>query len=402
MRRFECSRAEDNLKEILGALPAFDLEAVARESGYRLRRRKLSLTRQVATWVAAIWGGADDSLATLAARQAVSASDPWTEQALSKADCQRPAALFEDLFAALVARASRPLRRRVRGLEVNVLDGSTIKGLAPSVARFFHLVSNGGEVVARAKVHVLYDPAKGPRRVKITDANTCDGQHTDFIWEAVGRNTLLIFDLGYWNFAFLDAIEDRGAFFVTRVAPRNRPVVLRWNGRTSTLRDYQARLDRHASHPKRHGVRVIEQRQPDGNWWRWCTNLTDVKRFPAESIIELYARRWEIEVFFRYLKHVFHLKRVRSRNENAVRVEIYLALIAFLLANWLMAETARRYPLEAKRRYCLVRVTRLLHALLDRRKWPLSDLYDVIATHCTVVLSKNRQELKRQQQRRIA
>lgn len=394
MKRFECSRAERNLKEILEALPAFDLEAIARENGYRLRRRKLSLTGQLAIWTAAIWNGSDDSLATLAARRGLEPGNAWTEQALSKADCQRPAKLFAELFAFLVAKASRPLRRRVRGLEINLLDGSTIKGLAPSVARFFHLVSNGGELLARAKVHVLYDPAKGPRRVKITHANNCDGQHTEFIWEAVGRNTLLVFDLGYWNFAFLDAVEERRAFFVTRVAPRNRPVVLKWHRRTRTLRDYQAQLNRHASHPKRHRVRVIEQRQADGSWWRWCTNLTDVKRFPAAAIIALYARRWEIEVFFRHLKHVFHLKRVRSRNENAVQVELYLAFIAFLLAHWLMMEAARRYPLEARRQYCVVRLTRLLYALLEKRKWPLIGLYELIATHCTIVLSKNRTKHK--------
>lgn len=395
MRRVECSRAERNLKEILEALPAFDLETVARENGYRLRRRKLPLNAQLAVWIGAIWGGGDDSLATMAARFAIDSPEGATEQALSKADCQRPVALFRDLFAFLVAKASRPLRRRIRGLEINLLDGSVIKGLAPSVARFFHLVTNGGEVIARAKMHVLFDPATGPRRVKITDANNCDGQHTDFIWDAIDRNTLLIFDLGYWNFSFLDAIEEKDAFFVTRVAPKNRPVAQTWHRGTRTLRDYEGRLDRHASHPKRHAVRVIEQRQSDGTWWRWCTNLTDVKRFPAESVIALYARRWEIEILFRQLKHVFHLERLRSRNENAVQVELYVAFIAFLLVHWLLAETARRYPPPAGRQYCVVRLARLLHALLERRKWPLDGgLHEMIAAHCTLVLSKQRQEHK--------
>jgi hypothetical protein len=394
MRRIEFNRTECNLKEILSALPALDLEEVARGEGYRLRRRKLPLSEQLAVWIAAIWSGSGDSLATLAARRRLDNPTGWSEQALSKADCQRPWELFRDLFAFLVQKASRPLRRRISGLDINLLDGSTIKGLAPSVGRFFHLVSNGGEVLARAKVHVLYDPAAGPRRVKITDANNCDGQHTDFIWPGVSRNALLIFDLGYWNFAFLDEIEERGAFFVTRVAPRNRPVRLRGVCRTRRLRDYEARLDRHASHPKRHAVRVIEQRQPDGTWWRWCTNLMDAKRFPAEAIIALYARRWQIEVFFRQLKRVFHLKRIRSTNHNAVLLELYAAFIAFLLAHWLMAEAARRYPVEGSRQYCLVRVTRLLYALLEKRKCPLEGLYELLAMHGTISLSKDRQEQK--------
>ena len=142
-------------------------------------------------------------------------------------------------------------------------------------------------------------------------------------------------------------------------------------------------------------MRVVEQRQEDGTWWRWCTNLTDVKRFPAASIIALYARRWEIEIFFRQLKHVFHLSRVRSRNENAVEVELYLAFIAFLLVHWLLMETARRYPMDSGRQYCVVRLARLLYALLERRKWPLDgSLFELIAAHCTLVLSKDRQEHK--------
>lgn len=394
MRPFVGSIKSQNLKEILAFLPAFDLEAKASDLGYTLRRRKLSLSEQLALWLVAIWEGSGDSLATMMMKHNQNKEESFraSEQAFSYVNCTRGWELFRDLFRLLVEKADRRLRRHIKGLPIKLLDGSVVKGLAPKVARFFSLAGKGGAVLARLKTHVLLDPATGPRAVKITDANNNDGQHTDFIWEDVRRNTLVIFDLGYWNFGFLDAIHEREAFFVTRVSPRNRPKLVKWLRRTKEIRDYVARLDRHKSHPKRCRVRVIEQRQEDGTWWRWCTNLMDPKRFPAEEIIELYRMRWQVEVFFRQLKHVFHLKRVRSMNPNALLVELYVSFIAYLLAHWIMSEAARQYPPPEGSQYCLVRTARLLYALLEKRILPLPELLELIATYCTIVLSKKRQK----------
>jgi hypothetical protein len=397
MRHVLCSTESVNLKEILGVLAALDVEAVAAQEGYCLRRRKLPLTDQVGLWLTARWGGGDASLSTLALRRQQTNGDDFTltEQALSKDDCERPWELFRDVFVQLASRADRRLRRWIRDLEINILDASVIKGLAPSLARFFPLLSNGGALLARAKMHVLWNPETGSAELKITDANNNDGQHKDFIWPHLRRNQLLLFDLGYWDFRFLDHIHGRKAFFVTRVFPTNRPQVLevfRW---TRTFRDYRAKLDRYPHHPKRYAVRVIEQRQADGTWWRWCTNLMDLERYPAEAIIALYARRWEVEVFFRLLKHVLGLKHLRSRNPNAVLVEIYLAFLAYLVVHWLVAEAARRYPLEPRRRYCLARAAALLGVIAVKLRETVPHVLELIAEHCTMVLNKERQHTRR-------
>jgi len=318
-----------------------------------------------------------------------------SEQALSYVDCTRPWELFSRIFEELARRADRRLRRLLGKFEVVALDGSVVKGLAPRLAKVFPLTSNAGRVLARLKLHLLLDLETGPQAVKITDANNCDAQHTDFIWKHVRCNRLLVFDLGYWNFAFLDEFARRGAYFVTRVAPKNNPVVLRVFRDTPDWRDYVAKLDRYPTHPKDYTVRVIEQRQPDGTWWRWCTNLMDAERYPAEEIIALYARRWEVEVFFRLLKHVFGLKHLRSRNPNAVLVEIYLAFIAYLVVHWLVEEAARRYPVEKRRRYCLTRAAALLGVIAVKLRDTVPHLVELIAEHCTMVLNKERQHTRR-------
>lgn len=381
-----------NLKEICSFLSAMDLETEIRKLGYNTRKRKLPVTEQLALWVQTIWGGSGDSLGIMAMKRNPNNAGRMalTEQALSYADCHRPYKLFADLFGRLVKKANRPLRRRIKKLEINALDASVIKGLAPKVARFFSLRNNNGAVLARLKVHALVNVEGAPRALKITGANNNDGQHTDFIWRRVRRKTLLIFDLGYWRFDFLDTIQDRGAYFLTRVRADNRPIALTWFRRGRNLCDYEARLDRYRSNRKRHTARVIEQRQADGSWWRWTTNL-NARQFPAEEVIALYRSRWQVEIFFRQLKHVFHLKRLRSTNRNAVLTELYMTFIAYLLAHWLMAETARRHPQPPKRQYCLVRIVRLLYLLLEKPMLPMPEVLNFVALYCLTPVNKKRQ-----------
>jgi len=396
MRHRSCNTACENLNDVLALLSRLGLDAVAEQSGWRLRHRKLPLQDQLALWVRAMWEGGGNSLAAMMLKHNVSAPAEAcaTEQALSKLDCRRPWELFSDLLRQLAARADRRLRRRLGQLQIVALDGSTVKGLAPSLARLFPLTSNEGRILARLKIHMLLDLETGPETVKVTDANNNDGQHTDFIWTHVRRNRLLVFDLGYWNYDFLDEFERLGAYFVTRVAPRNNPVLLRTFRETPECRDYVARLDRYPGHPKEYAVRIVEQRQPDGTWWRWCTNVMDASACPAEEIVALYRLRWQIEVFFRQLKHVLGLKRVHSTNVNAVLVELFCALIAYLVIHWLIWAATAEFPLPPNRQYCLSRTAQLVRVLSEKLKLPLSGLsrlVELIAEHCTTVVNKKRQ-----------
>jgi hypothetical protein len=396
MRHASCSASRGNLKDVLGLLSGLGLEELARHGGWTLRRRKLPLEDQLALWIRALWEGGKASLAAMMLKRNLDCPVEIraTEQALSNLDCRRPWELFAEVFRQLSVRADRRLRRGLRRLRIVALDGSMIKGLAPRLASVFRLTSNEGRILARLKIHLLMDLETGPQAVKITDADNNDGQHTDFIWPHVKRNRLLVFDLGYWNFDFLDAFERRGAYFVTRVAPRNRPAVLERLRESSECRDYIARLDRSASHPKEYAVRIVEWRQPDGTWWRWCTNVMDPDLLAAEEVERLYRLRWRIEVFFRQLKHVLGLKRVHSTNVNAVMVELFIALIAYLLIHWLIGAAQKAYPLGRHRQYCFSRTVHLVRVLSERLKLPLSGLsplVELIAEHCTTVVNKKRE-----------
>ena len=391
------SRRFGNLNDVLAVLSNLELKAIVEEGDWKLRDRKLTILDQLTLWVRAAWEGGDDSLTAMMMKRTLTGHGKprATEQALSYVDCTRPWELFCDIFEQLARRADRRLRRFLGKFQIVALDGSMVKGLAPRLAEFFPLTSNEGRVLARLKIHMMLDLETGPCALKVTDGNNCDGQHTDFIWKHVRCNSLLVFDLGYWSYGFLDEFARRGAYFVTRVFPNNNPVVLKTFRETPEFRDYLAKLDRYPEHQKEYTVRCVEQKQPDGTWWRWCTNVMDVEGCPAEEVVDLYRLRWRIEIFFRQLKHALGLKRVHSTNVNAVLVELFVALIAFMVIHWLVCEAAREYPLPPNRRYCLSRAALLVGVIGEQLNLPLSKLsglIDLVAEHCTTIVNKKRRK----------
>ena len=63
----------------------------------------------------------------------------------------------------------------------------------------------------------------------------------------------------------------------------------------------------------------------------WLTNLLDNEKFPSEEIALIYKWRWQIEIFFRDLKYVLRLTRFISYTPNGIKIQIYVALITYLL-----------------------------------------------------------------------
>jgi transposase len=89
-----------------------------------------------------------------------------------------------------------------------------------------------------------------------------------------------------------------------------------------------ARQARSRSNPFQDPVRELRVRTETGKILRILTNDLDA---PADEIAELYKRRWQIELFFRWIKHTLKIRHFFGTSENAVRIQIAIALIAFLL-----------------------------------------------------------------------
>jgi putative transposase len=242
---------------------------------------------------------------------------------LSDANKRRPAAAFADLFAVMSARLNGGVRSEGNRLLVRLLDASPIP--LPALCAW----ARGNGRTRGMKLHLVYDPrAIHPLDVAITHANVND--------ITVGREVALIagavyvFDKAYVDYAWWCRIAEAGAFFVTRAKTNVRFEVLEIRPLpkdSNLVEDALVRIVSKNARPP-NCMRRITVRRDDGSLIVLLSN--DLSR-DAADIASLYRERWQIELLFRWIKQHLNIKRFLGRSENAIRLQILAAMIAFLL-----------------------------------------------------------------------
>jgi IS4 transposase len=256
---------------------------------------------------------------------------------LSDANAQRPWQVFSGLFAHLTAQAVRGLRRKTREA-VHLVDatGLHLSALSKDWAQF----SAG---VCGAKLHIVYDPDAGcPIYAAVTPANVNDITAAKAM--PIQPGATYVFDLGYYDYNWWAKLDAAGCRIVTRLKINTKLSVVAENTvakGSNILSDrvgyLPERMARNRTNPFHHPVRELRVRIATGKILRILTNDLDA---PAQQIADLYKRRWQIELFFRWVKQTLKIKHFLGRSENAVRIQIAVALIAFLLLR--LAHAAQR------------------------------------------------------------
>ena len=141
------------------------------------------------------------------------------------------------------------------------------------------------------------------------------------------RGTLLLFDLGFLNYAHFDQLTEREVWFLTRAATTAAYHVERTLHATADRRDLLVRLGSRADRRCAHPMRLIAVRHR-GTWYRYLTNLTDPARLPAEYAVALYAERWRVEDAFNATKRLLGLAYFWTGAANGVLVQVW--------ATWLL------------------------------------------------------------------
>lgn len=246
---------------------------------------------------------------------------------LADANKKRPTEVFSGLFAAMVASLDRKLRRRV-GESVYLIDSTVIKlNELSEWSRFsMHLLG--------VKTHVVYDAkAERPTFFSITPARTND---ITAAWEMpIEAGATYVFDLGYYHYKYWAALDEAGCRFVTRLKSNTPLRVIKerkvpkgsniLSDRIGFLPERQASNRRN---PMSHAVREIRVLLETGKEIRVVTNDLDA---PASEIADLYKQRWAIELFFRWVKQTLKIAHFFGTSENAIRIQITVALITYLL-----------------------------------------------------------------------
>jgi IS4 transposase len=246
---------------------------------------------------------------------------------LSDANARRPAGIFAQTFTRLSAMASR--QTRFEGAEmVRLIDSSPIQ-----LGKFCSWAPWNGRIRGM-KLHVVYDHlADVPVCVEVTPANVNDIE--------IGRQFPLkagvtyVFDKGYCRFDWWQKINDTKAFFVTRAKSniRLRKLKRRTNRKRrgdgfKIIADDEVVLASKGDSRLPIPLRRIKLRREQGGVITLLTN--DLVRTAVE-IAAFYKSRWQIELLFRWIKQHLDIRNFLGTNDNAIRLQILAAMIAYLL-----------------------------------------------------------------------
>jgi len=255
---------------------------------------------------------------------------------LSDANTLRPNGLFGELFAVMLQQVNRGLRRKVADTTYLIdSTGLRLNGLS-RWARF----SAG---VCGAKVHVIYDPdADRPIYAAVSTAKVNDITMAQAM--PIRAGATYVFDLGYYDYAWWAELHEAGCRIVTRfkantplTVVKELPVAAGGKILSDHIGRLPARQAKNRRNPMHDPVREIRIKTDTGKVRRILSNDLDAT---AEEIAALYKRRWAIELFFRWVKQMLSITRFLGTSENAIRIQIAVALIAFLLLR--LAQTAQQ------------------------------------------------------------
>lgn len=248
--------------------------------------------------------------------------------ALADANRSRPADVFTGLLSAVMALLQAGYRRKIRDC-VRLIDSTSV-----SLSSLSNRWANFSTGVCGAKAHIVYDPdADQPLYLMVTPAKVND--ITAAKQMPIEAGATYVFDLGYYDYAWWAQLHQMECRIVTRLKSNtpfevveDRPVA----PQSSILSDRTGYLPKRLAASRRNPMsalmREVQVVIETGKVLRIVTNDLIAS---ATEIADLYKRRWAIELFFRWVKQTLKIDHFVGTSENAVRIQIAVALIAFVL-----------------------------------------------------------------------
>jgi hypothetical protein len=250
---------------------------------------------------------------------------------LSDALNQRDWRIYHALAMRLIARARDLYIKEPTGLDLDAtvyaLDSTTID-LCLNLFDWAPFRSTKAAV----KMHTLLDLRGNiPTFIHISDGKMGDVKVLDLL--PVEAGAFYVMDRGYLDFDRLFTMHQTGAFFVTRAkrgmnarrvysAPTDRA--------TGVICDQSVRLNGHyvaKDYPEH--LRRIRFKDPDSG--KTLVFLTNNTALPPLTIAALYKSRWQVELFFKWIKQHLRIKRFLGTSENAVKTQIWCAVATYVL-----------------------------------------------------------------------
>jgi len=304
-------------------------------------------------------------------------SVPPSKNGLSNANRERNADMAEALFWAVYEELMKSSPdfalqgRRYSGIPhrfhrtINVVDSSTIQLVANSLDWAKH-----NRRKAAAKMHLRLDLHSFlPKFVLVKSANTSDLAESYELCADVKAGEIVVFDKAYVDYDHLHRLDKRGVFWITRAKENIRYAVVRQHSEPygGISNDMDIKLaDPKTSHKYPETLRLIEATVEVDGKMKQMTFMTNNMKWAPSSICDLYKSRWGIEVFFKEIKQTLQLADFYGHNENAVRWQIWTALLVYIMLRFI--------AWQSKWKHSFTRLFTVLRGVL----WSRLDLLGVL------------------------
>jgi hypothetical protein len=271
----------------------------------------------------------------------------------SRKNASRDSRIFEDIFYYLISKAKSRFGeyKLIKDFTpLRIIDSSVIVTalkLAPSL-KF-------DDEKSVMKISTMFN-GEYPEHINIVKGNINDRKCVDNMFR--DKDCIYVFDRGYYDYRWYDQLTESGFKFVTR-------------GVKNSIVMEEKFLDSNINKDI-YDTEVIMGSTPGGNLTfnkyreimcfydndEVITFITNIFDLSKEDIINIYKKRWEIELFFKWIKQNLRIKKFIGYNENAVRIQIFSALITYMLI-YLFCKKQ-----HSKVKYSILIVTRIIRSNL--------------------------------------
>lgn len=338
------------LKQICNLIPGHLTAKAARETGADDKARKFSPWSHAVSLIHAQLAhsiGLNDVCDSLRLNAgelaAIREATPPSRNGLSHANKVRPAAMAEKIFWGTLHSLGQTSPQFIQGQSrgrahrfktaIHIMDTTVIELVANSMDWAKHRRRK-----AAAKTHMRLNlQSLLPQCVIIDTAREHDNLRARELCAGVQEGEIVLFDKGYIDFAHLRDLEERGVFWVTRAKDNMSYEVveaLPTAGQEKILADEIITLKNSEKEAPEIMRRVVALVEIDGQE-REMVFLTNNLHWSPNTVADLYRCRWEIEVFFKQIKQTLQIADFLGNNANAVRWQIWMALLTYVLLRYL-------------------------------------------------------------------
>lgn len=263
----------------------------------------------------------------------------------SEANGRRDSKVFEDIYAALKQHRDRFFPdSRSRKSKIYLVDSTTIK-LFQEIFKGAGNSKANGKRKGGLKVHMAVHAEDAvPSLIRITKAAANDKTFTKHLNLPAGST--IVMDRGYRDYQQYNKWTENQVRWITRMHPNSyfeklqRFDITAEQRQAGVKKDVKIKLGAPPKKISKVDCRLITYTAPNGKRFEFITNDFDSD---PQVIAQLYKKRWRIELLFKRLKQNMPLKYFLGDNQNAIRIQVWCALIADLLLQMLKSQVKRKW-----------------------------------------------------------